>query len=184
MRLADVKRAGFGGALALEWAQPHVHKGEIVQLRRPSARLGLLALAATLAAMLVAVPSAGAATFAGGPFKLDFKTLAKSHKLKVSTTGASSKTSTGGTFELGTGTLTMVAQSSGNIGVGAGTNSLTLTLGSKKAVLTKMTEKLTSGKGQLNAVVNGKGKAVTLFDQASQGKIKPAGRGMYELVEE
>ena len=131
-------------------------------------------MAAALIAVLVAAPGASAASFDGGPFKLDFKTLAKSHKLKVTTTGASPKTSTGGTFELGTGTLTMVAQSSGNLGVGTSTTSLTLALGKKKAVLTQMTEKLTSGKGQLNAVVNGKGKAVTLFDQASQGKIKPA----------
>ena len=131
-------------------------------------------MATALIAVLAAAPTVSAATFDGGPFKLDFKTLAKSHKLKVSTTGASPKTSTGGTFELGTGTLTMVAQSSGNLGVGASANTLTLTLGKKKAVLSKMTEKLTSGKGQLNAVINGKGKAVTLFDQASQGKIKPA----------
>ncbi len=145
-----------------------------MHLSRPPARAGLLAAAAALIAVLVAAPSAGAATFSGGPFKLDFKTLANAKKLKVATSGADPKTKTGGTFELGTGTLTMVAQASGNIGVGTTTSSLTFTLGKKKAKLTSFTEKLTSGKGQLNAVVNGKGKAVTLFDQASQGKIKPA----------
>lgn len=146
-----------------------------MHLSRLPARAGLLAVAAALTAALVAAPGAGAATFDGGPFKLDFKTFAKSHKAKIATKGADPKTKTGGTFDLGTGSLTMVAQSSGNIGVGGTSDTLTITVGKKKAVLSKMTEKLTSGKGQLNAVVNGKGKAVTLFDQASQGKIRPSG---------
>ena len=143
-------------------------------LSRTPARAGLLAVAVALIAVLVAAPGAGAATFSGGPFKIDFKTLANAKKLKVSTSGADPKTKTGGTFELGTGQLTMVDQASGNIGVGTSTSSITFTLGKKKAVLTSMTQKLTAGKGQLNAVINGRGKAVTLFDQASQGKIKPA----------
>ena len=141
---------------------------------RTRVRVGLLAAATALTAVAVAAPGASAATFDGGPFKLDFKTFVKSHKVKVATTGADPKTKTGGTFELGTGTLTMVAQASGNLGVGTSTSTLTFTMGKKKAALSKMTQKLTSGKGQLNAVINGKGKAVTLFDQASQGKIKAA----------
>lgn len=138
-----------------------------------TSRLGLLAAATALIAVLVAAPGAGAATFEGGPWKVDFKTLTKAKKLKLTTTGASPKTSTGGTFELGTGQITNNEQASGNISVGTSTSLIQFTLGKKKVTLTSLTQKLTTGKGQVNAVINKKGSAVTLFDVASQGKIGP-----------
>jgi hypothetical protein len=141
--------------------------------RIKSSRLGLLAAATALIAVLVAAPGAGAATFEGGPWKFDFKTFTKAKKLKLTTTGASPKTSTGGTFELGTGQITNNEQASGNISVGSSTSVVQFALGKKKVTLTSITQKLTAGKGQINAVINKKGKAVTLFDVASQGKIGP-----------
>jgi hypothetical protein len=145
-------------------------------------RFGLLAAAAALIAMLVAVPSAGAASFAGGPVKLDFKPL----KLKVATTDTTSKTSTGGTFQFAeglAGTLTMTAQSSGSLKIGKTGSSITLTHGNKKKVVLKsLVEKLTAGKGQLTAKVNGTGSAIVFFDEATTNKIKiPAGFATVEL---
>jgi hypothetical protein len=142
-----------------------------VHLSKLSARAGLLAVAAALIAVLVAAPGASAATFEGGPAKLDFKTFISAKKLSFKTVGASPNTKTGGTFELGQGTVTMTEQPSGNLGLGTTASQLQFKLGKKTMTLTAFTIKLTAGKGQFNAVVNKKGKAITLFDIASQGKI-------------
>ena len=139
----------------------------------PRARVGLLVAAAALTAVLVAAPTAGAASIDGGTWKVDFKTLANSHKLTVSTTGANPKTKTGGTFPLGQGTVTLTDQPTGNIGVGAASSLISFKIGRKTFTISSITQKLTSGKGQITGVVNKKGSAVTLFDVASQGKAKP-----------
>ena len=144
-----------------------------MQASTPRARVSLLAVAAALTAVLVAAPTAGAATVDGGDAKLDFKTFAAAKKLSVKTVGASPNTKTGGTFSVGTGTVTFNEQPSGNLGVGSTASQLQFKLGKRTLTLTAFTLKLTSGKGALNAVVNKKGKAVTLFDVASQGKIGP-----------
>jgi hypothetical protein len=121
---------------------------------------------------LVAAPTAGAASVEGGTTKVDFKTFINAKKLKFKTVNASPNTKTGGTFRLGSGIVTFNEQPSGNIGIPA-PSELQFTLGKKKLSLTGFTIKLTSGKAALNAVVNKKGKAVTVFDIASQGKIGP-----------
>jgi hypothetical protein len=144
-----------------------------VHLRRPSARAGLLAAAAALIAMLVAVPNAGAATFAGGPFKIDFK----ASKLKVAMVGQdpATDTKTGGTFtfsESGAGSATMTKQASGQLTIGGTSTQITLTHANKKKIVLKsLVEKLTGGKGQVTAKVGGKGGAVAFFDQATTNKL-------------
>jgi hypothetical protein len=139
----------------------------------PRARLGLLASAAALTAFLVAAPMAGAASFDGGDAKFDFKTFTTAKKATFKTVGASPNTKTGGTFAVGAGTLTMTEQPSGNLGIGTTSAQMSFKIGRKTVTLTAFTYKLTSGKGALNAVINKKGKAVTLFDVASQGKVGP-----------
>jgi hypothetical protein len=142
-----------------------------VRLSRPSARFGLLAAAAALIAILVAVPSANAASFSGGTIKLDFKAL----KVKVATVDASPKTSTGGTFKFAenAGTVTMTKQASGSLNIGTSTTAIKFTLGKKSITLQSLVEKLTAGKGQLTAKIGGKGKAIAFFDQLSQNRVKP-----------
>lgn len=140
--------------------------------RRPPARFGLLASAVATIAFAVAAPTAGAATIEGGPLKLDFKALTKlAAKPKVASNGADSKTKTGATFDLGVGTATLVAQSSGNLPVGGTDRTLTFSVGSKKAVISKIIEKLAAGKGTLTGTLGGK--SVVLFNEASTGKIAP-----------
>jgi hypothetical protein len=147
-----------------------------VQRRNPHARVGLLALAAALMAVLVAVPSAGAAQFAGGPITLDFK----ASKFKVAMKGqdTATDTKTRGTFaftEAGAGTVTMNSSPSGSLTIGSGTTEVTLTHANKKKIVLKsLVEKLSGGKGQITAKVNGKGGAVAFFDQATTNKLKVA----------
>ena len=139
----------------------------------PRARIGLLAVAVALTAFLVGAPTAGAASIDGGSSKFDFKTFINAKKLKFKTVGANPNTKTGGTFPVGAGTVTLNQQPSGNIGIGTTTATLEFALGKRKFTLSSFTYKLTTGKGQLNAVVNKKGKAVSFFDVASQGKVGP-----------
>ena len=145
--------------------------------RRPLARIGLLAAAAALTAVLVAAPSAGAATFAGGPITLDFK----ASKLKVAMVGqdTATDTKTGGTFdftEAGAGTATMTNQATGQLTIGSSTTQITLTHANKKKIVLKsLVEKLTGGRGQLTAKVGGKGGAVGFFDQATTNKLTVPG---------
>ena len=130
-------------------------------------------MATALIAMFVAVSSASAASFGGGSIKLDFKPL----KTKVATKGHSAKTSTGGTFPFGenAGTVTMTKQASGSLNIGAKSTAVTFThANKKKIVLQSFVEKLVSGKGQLTAKINGKGKAVAFFDQASTNRVNPS----------
>jgi hypothetical protein len=147
-----------------------------VHLRRPPARAGLLAAAAALIAMLVAVPNAGAATFAGGPFKIDFK----ASKLKVAMVGqdTTTDTKTGGTFnftEGSAGTVTMNNQPSGTLTIGGSTTQITLTHANKKKIVLKsLVEKLAAGKGQLAAKVNGKGGSIAFFNEATTNRLKAA----------
>src|SRR5687768_17208066 len=95
-------------------------KGEIVHLRRPSARVGLLAVATALIAMFVATSSASAASFGGGTIKIDFK----SKGIKYTTKGHSaSKTFP---FAENAGTVTMNKQASGSLNIGSSTTSVTL----------------------------------------------------------
>ena len=147
----------------------------------PRARFGLLAVAAALIAVLAAAPSAGAATIDGGDAKFDFKTFTKAKKATFKTVGANPNTKTGGTFSVGTGTVTFNEQPSGNLGIGGTSSQMQFKIGKKTMTLTAFTLKLTSGKGALNAVVNKKGKAVTLFDVASPGKIGPNSPTFTEL---
>ena len=136
---------------------------------RPSARAGLLAVAAALIATFVAVPSAGAATFGGGPVKVDFKSL---KGIKVAVKGQSAKTSTGATFRFSetAGSAPMTKQSSGNLNFSSGAE-VTFTRGKKKIVLKSFVQKLKAGKGILSAKIGGKGKLVDFFDQASANRI-------------
>lgn len=137
---------------------------------RPSARAGLLLLAAALVAMLVAVPTAGAATFSRGTIKVDFKSL---KGVTVKTVGASKNTKTGGTFPFSenAGSATLNKQSSGNLNIGAASTSITFTRGKKKIVLKSFVQKLKSGKGTLAAKIGGKGKLIDFFSQASANRI-------------
>jgi hypothetical protein len=132
--------------------------------------------------MSVAATSASAASFANGPIKLDFKSL----KVKVASTDASPKTSTGGTFKFKeglAGTATMNTQSSGSLSIGKPTTSITFTHPNKKKIVLKsLVEKLSAGKGQLTGKINGSGSAVAFFDQATTNKIKvPAGFSTIEI---
>lgn len=145
-----------------------------MRIPRPSARAGLLALAAALAAMLVAVPTAGAATFAQGPITLELKSL----KLKVAMVGQdqTTDTKTRGTFQFaeGTaGTLPMTTTPGGTLNIGQSATQITLTHANKKKIVLKsLAQKFTAGKGQLTAKVGGKGKAIAFFDQATTNKVK------------
>jgi hypothetical protein len=112
-----------------------------------------------LVALLVAAPTAGAASFKGGTFKLDLKTLANAGKLKVKSD----------TLSVRDGTATLTRTSTGSFGINGGVK---LTKGSKTFAMTGLLEKLASGKGSLTATVNGK--AVKLFDEQSTGKLTPA----------
>ena len=146
-----------------------------MQPRRPLARVGLLAVAAALMAVLVAAPSAGAAQFGKGPIKLDFK----ASKLKVAMVGQDTKTDTktGGTFPFAdeAGSVTMTSQPSGNLLIGGTSAQITLTHANKKKIVLKsFVEKLAAGKGQLTAKINGKGGAVAFFDEATTNKLKVA----------
>ncbi len=147
-----------------------------MHLRIPLARAGLLAAAAALIAMLVAAPGAGAATFAGGPFKIDFK----ASKLKVAMVGqdTATDTKTGGTFqfnETSAGSVTLNNQPSGTLTIGSGTTQITLTHANKKKIVLKsLAEKLAAGKGQVTAKVGGKGGSIAFFDQATTNRLKPA----------
>jgi hypothetical protein len=139
-----------------------------VQLSRPSARAALLAAATALVALSVAASSASAASFSGGTIKIDFKGLKGAKQTNKGTTAKNTFT-----FPENAGTLTMTKQASGSLKVGATTNSVTLTRGGKKLVLQSFVEKLSSGKGQLTAKINGKGKAIAFFDQASTNRVNP-----------
>jgi hypothetical protein len=145
-----------------------------VHLSKFSARASLLAAAAALIAVLVAAPGASAATFEGGPWKLDLKTGASYAKGTITWTGANPKTKTAGTYQVGTGQVTNTAQPTGNLPIGSSTGSKIAIKANKKTLtLDQFTHKLTAGKGTFTARVNGKGKTITLFDIASQGKVKP-----------
>jgi hypothetical protein len=139
-----------------------------VQPRRPSARVWLLALATALIATSVAASSAGAATFAGGPFKLDINGL---KGVSTSTKGHSSKN----TFQFAdpAGTATMTKQASGSLNVGTATSQVTFKRGKKSFSIKSMVLKLTSGKAQVQGKLGGKGKLITLFDLASTNRVNP-----------
>src|SRR4051812_45069484 len=143
-----------------------VSKGEIVQSRTRHARIGLLAAATALAALVVAAP-AGAAQFSGGTIKVDLKQLTQKGVKASFPQGGKSKTV--GTFTLGAGTATLNAQSSGSVATEGG--QIKLKVGSKTITLSGLTEKLAAGKGQLTAKVGGKGKTIAFFDQVSSGKV-------------
>jgi len=79
-------------------------------------------VATALLAVLVAAPSAGAATFAGGPFTIDFK----ASKLKVAMKGqdTATDTKTKGPCQFtptGAGDLTMSTAPGGTLTVGTAT---------------------------------------------------------------
>ena len=135
---------------------------------RPSARAGLLAAAAALVVMLVAVPMANAASFSRGTIKVDLKSL----KVKVTPKGHTAKTSTGATFTFAenAGNATLNKQASGNLNVLA-TSQLTLTKGSKKIVIKSFVQKLKAGAGTFSGKINGKGKLIDFFTQASANRI-------------
>jgi hypothetical protein len=137
-----------------------------VQSRTRHARLGLLAAATALAALVLAAP-AGAAQFSGGTIKVDLKQLTQKGVKASFPQGGNSKTV--GTFTLGAGTATLNAQSSGSLATEGG--QIKLKVGSKTVTLSLLTEKLAAGKGQLTAKVGGKGKTIAFFDQVSSGKV-------------
>jgi hypothetical protein len=133
------------------------------------ARFGLLAVAAALIAILVAAPTAGAATFGGGSIKLDFKQL---KGVTLTPKGHSAKTKTSATFPFAddAGSATMNAQASGNLNVAA-TTQVTLTRGKKKILLKSFVQKLKSGAGTVSAKIGGKGKLIDFFSQASANRV-------------
>ena len=141
-----------------------------MHLRRPSARVGLLAAATALIAMFVATSTASAATFSGGSIKIDFKQL---KGVTVKTVGASKNTKTGGTFPFAdnAGNATLNKQASGNLNIGAGSTAVTLTRGKKKIQLKSFVQKLKSGNGTIAAKIGGKGKLIDFFAQASANRI-------------
>ena len=140
-----------------------------MQVPRLTARRGLTCLAVALVASLFVVPTAGAATFDGGNFKIDLKTLAKSAGVKVTSTQATATSKTGATFDLGAGSSTMSANPTGNFAV---TGTVTLTKGKKKVTLDSIVEKLAAAKGTITAITKTGAKSSTLFDVQSQGKAK------------
>ena len=133
----------------------------------PGARVGLLAAATALIALLLAAP-AGAATLSGGTIKVDIQPLTKKG-IKATFTGASPKSKTAGTYTLGTANTTLNAQPSGTIPFEGG--SIKLTVGKKNVTLKSLKEKLSAGKGQLTAKIGSK--TVAVFDEASSGKVGP-----------
>lgn len=136
---------------------------------RPSARAYLLLAAAALVALLVAVPTANAATFSRGTIKVDFKSL---KGVKVTPKSHTSKTSTGATFTFAenAGNATLNKQASGNLNV-LNTAQVTLTRGKKKIVISSFVQKLKAGAGTLSGKINGKGKLVDFFSEASANRI-------------
>jgi len=139
----------------------------LVQVRTPRARVGLLAAATALVALVVAAP-AGAATLSGGTIKVDIQPLTKKG-IKATFTGAASKSKTAGTYTLGTANTTLNSQASGTIPFEGG--SIKLTVGKKNVTLKSLKEKLAAGKGQLTAKIGSK--TVAVFDEASSGKLGP-----------
>jgi hypothetical protein len=137
----------------------------LVEVRNSGARIGLLAAATALIALLLAAP-AGAAQLSGGTIKVDIKPLTKKG-IKATFSGAASKSKTAGTYTLGLGNATLVAQSSGNIPFEGG--SIKLAVGKKNVTLKSLQEKLAAGKGQLTAKIGSK--RIAIFDQASSGKV-------------
>ena len=135
--------------------------------RRPSARVGLLVMAAALVAMLVATSSAGAASFSGGSVKLEFKIKSAKQSNKGGTAAKNTFP-----FAENAGQATMNSQASGNLNIGSKNTSVTLKRGSKTIVLQSMVQKLKSGKGVLAAKIKGKGKLIDFFDQASSNRVK------------
>ncbi|HEX8645712.1 MAG TPA: hypothetical protein VF715_02350 [Thermoleophilaceae bacterium] len=105
---------------------------------------------------------AGAASFGGGNVKLSVKISG----VKAKASGAALR------FSEDAGEATLNKQASGSLNFGAGTSKLTLTRGKKSIVLQSFVEKLTTGKGQITAKINGKGKAIAFFDQASANKLQ------------
>jgi hypothetical protein len=141
-------------------------------VRIPGARVGLLAAATALVALVIAAP-AGAASFQLGSNKIDLKPLTQKG-VKASFPQAVSSSKTAGTFSFGFGTATLNAQASGTLPVetkNATPASIKLKVGSKTANLTSLSEKLAAGKGQLTARIGGK--RVAVFDQVSSGKVGP-----------
>jgi hypothetical protein len=138
-----------------------------VEVRTPTARIGLLAATAALTALVFAAP-AGAATLSGGTIKVDIQPLTKKG-IKATFTGASPKSKTAGTYTLGTWNATLNAQPSGTAPFEAG--SIKLTVGKKNVTLKSLKEKLSAGKGQLTAKIGSK--TVAVFDEASSGKVGP-----------
>jgi len=136
-------------------------------VRTPRARIGLLAAATALIALVLAAP-AGAAQLSGGTIKVDIQPLTKKG-IKATFTGAASKSKTAGTYALGTGNATLNAQSSGTVPFEDG--SIKLTVGKKNVTLKSLKEKLSAGKGQLTAKIGTK--TVAVFDEASTGKVGP-----------
>src|SRR4051794_39773377 len=143
-----------------------VSKGEIVQSRTRHARIGLLAAATALAALILAAP-AGAAQFSGGTIKVDLKQLTQKGVKASFPQGGNSKTV--GTFTLGAGTATLNAQSSGSLATEGG--QIKLKVGSKTVTLSPLTEKLAAGKGQLTQKAGGKVKRTPSLDRANPGKV-------------
>jgi hypothetical protein len=137
-----------------------------VLLRKPPrARAGLLVTAIALIAFAASATTASAAaTLNGG-------TLTPSIKLtgvKVTLVKGPSKS----TLDFGTGSVTTFGSTaSGSIAVAGTDRQIKLKYGSKSLVLSKIIEKLVSGKGSLT--VTAAGKSVSFFNEASSGKVKP-----------
>jgi len=131
-----------------------------VQIRSLRARAGLFACAVAITGLLVAVPSAGAATFSGGTATLKF-TFPKSTKTKGKF---------GEAFDVqgDFGGITFNKQASGIMNF---TGTVTFTSGKKKFTLSTFQLKLESGKGTLSALVGSK--RLTLFNVATENKIGP-----------
>jgi hypothetical protein len=141
----------------------------LVQVRSLSARRGLIGLVVAIAASLVLVPAASAASFDGGSYTIDFKQLVSGTGAKISSTQATKTTKTGGVFDLGPGSSTMVTNPTGSFKV---TGTITIKKGSKKVTLDQIVEKLATGKGTITAVIKTGGKSTSLFTVASPGKVK------------
>ena len=140
-----------------------------MHLRRPSARIGLVA-AAALIAMLMATSTASAATFSGGSIKLDFKQL---KGVKITPKGHTAKTKTSVTFPFAdeAGTATLNKQASGNLNIATPSASVTITRGKRKIVLQSFVQKLKSGAGTVSAKIGGKGKLIDFFSESSANRI-------------
>jgi hypothetical protein len=141
-----------------------------VHSSRPPGRAGVLLVATALVAVLVAAPSASAATFGGGSEKFDVKQL---KGVKLTPKGQSAKSGTSATFpfadEAGT-VAPMGPQASGNLNLNTSA-SMTLTRAKKKLVLGSIVQKIKAGKGIVAAKIGGKGPLVDIFDVASANRI-------------